>query len=302
MDDHAHDLMSALQELGVDVHSLVGDEIKGRCPVHYRTKGRESTRLSWYMNSDTGLWQCFTCGARGNLPHLISTLTNDPGALWEVQSTLIANGLRRLTTEEAEYEPDVREDINWIAYGKHKNLPAAILEMRSLHPDIAKRFGIRWDTTDKAVLTPIVSPLGELKGWQAKTREWVKNYPTGVHKSTTLFGIERAFAPVGILVESPLDVARFHSAYDGSDYSCVASFGANVSDQQIRLLARFDRLVIALDNDQAGKTETKRLLRRLPSFRNGVRYWNYDGTTVKDLGEMTDQQIVNALATPKLLP
>jgi hypothetical protein len=290
------DIADVLNQLGVDVHRVHGDEVNARCPVHHRVKGRESSRYSWYMNTDTGLWHCFTCGARGNLSMLVSELTNDPAALWAVQSHLITQGLRRLTAEEATYDKDVREDIDWSTFSKFDRLPESLAALRSLDGDVAFRYGVRWDTENKCWITPIVSPLGELRGWQAKKSGWVRNLPVGVHKHSTLFGVERAYGDTGLLVESPLDVVRFHSVYDGRDISCVSSFGANVSVEQVSLLSsKFSRLIVALDNDQAGRTETDRLVKLLPSFRNGIRFWNYSQNDPKDIGEMSDAQIIKGL-------
>lgn len=226
---------------------------------------------------------------------LVSQLTDDPSALWRVQSHLITNGIVRLTAEEEQVER--QPEVDWLQYNRFQPLPEKLREIRNLSDEATQRYGIRWDTELKATVIPIVSPLGELWGWQLKKVGWVRNRPEGVHKGDTLFGIERAFAPVGILLESPLDVVRFHSVYEGSDYSAVASFGANVSATQIKLLTdRFDGLVIALDNDRAGHMETKRISKALPSLRRGVRYWCYDSNSIKDLGDMTDGQILRGLS------
>lgn len=295
MTTRTEDLAGVLESLGVDVHRMRGDEINGKCPVHYKVKGRESTRNSWYMNVDSGLWHCFTCGARGNLSMLVSELSDDPSMLWSVQHIIIEQGLRRLTEDEKEYiipEPEV----DWVTFARFAPLSEAILNLKSLDAGVAKRFGLCWDPEKKCYITPIVSPLGELRGWQAKKKKWVENTPTGVQKHTTLFGIERAFASTALLVESPMDVVRFHSVVEDSDVNCVSSFGANVSDEQVRLLTqRFDKLILAMDNDTAGRNETKRLNAVLPSFRNGIRFWNYTPTDPKDIGEMTDHQIVTGL-------
>lgn len=292
----SNDLVDVLEDVGVEVHKITGDEIQCRCPVHEKVKGRESHRFTFYLNVDTGLWHCFTCGARGNLYQLISELTNDLGQLWNIQSHLITQGLRRLDPEEAKYDEDVKENLDWMSYAKFPPLPERILKFRKLDPEVALRFGIRWDTDQKCTLTPIVSPLGELRGYQQKKQGWVNNYPTGIHKADTLFGIERAYAPIAVLLESPMDVARFHSVYGGMQYSAVASFGANVSNEQLALLYhRFDGLVLALDNDEAGEKETKRLLKLVPSFRKGVWTWRYNEGDPKDLGEMTDGQIIRGI-------
>lgn len=294
MSDRSNDLVYVLVDLGVEVNKIQSDEINGRCPVHHLTKGRESTRYSWYLNSESGLWYCFSCGARGNLPMLVSQLSPDPSALWNVQTHLINSGLQRLTAVEEEVR-EVYEPVNWSNYVKFDPMPDRLLNVRKLDPEMASRYGIRWDTEKKATVIPIVSPVGELWGWQLKKHGWVRNYPEGIHKGDTLFGIERAHADTGLLLESPLDVVRFHSVYAGSDISAVASFGANVSDRQVSLLSdRFDGLIIAFDNDAAGRMETKRLRRKLSSFRNGVRYWKYD-TDDKDLGDMSDYTIIHGL-------
>jgi len=294
MSDRSTDLVDVLTGLGVEVHKIQNDEINGRCPVHHLTKGRESTRFSWYLNSESGLWYCFSCGGRGNLSMLVSQLTNDPSALWNVQTHLIDSGLRRLTSEEQEVR-EVYQPVDWSHYVKFAPMPERLLGVRKLDPEVASRYGIRWDTSNKATVIPIVSPVGELWGWQLKKHGWVRNYPEGIHKGDTLFGIERAHADTALLLESPLDVVRFHSVYAGTDISAVASFGANISDRQVRILTdRFDGLIVAFDNDQAGRMETKRLRPRLPSFRHGIKYWKYD-TDDKDLGDMSDYTIIHGL-------
>jgi len=292
---HSDDLTEVLTGLGIEIKRIQSDEINGRCPVHHLTKGRESSRYSWYMNSETGLWYCFSCGARGNLSMLVSQLTTDPSALWQIQSHLIHSGLRRLT--EVEQEVTVhREPVDWVHYAKFSPAPDGLLKLRKLDKEVATRYGIRWDSDNKATVIPIVSPLGELWGWQLKKHGWVRNQPEGVHKGMTLFGIERSHSPIGLLLESPLDVVRFHSVYSGDDISAVASFGANVSEHQANLLAdRFDGLILAFDNDHAGALETSRLSRSLPSFRKRVKYWRYIDSDIKDLGDMSDFQIMNGL-------
>lgn len=288
----AEDLTSVLEDVGVEVHRVTGDEVQCRCPVHHKFKGRESSRFTFYLNVDSYLYHCFTCGARGNLYQLINELTDDPDHLWRVQSDMIQRGVRRLEPEEAVYEV---QTLDWLKYAEFSPLPEAVLKFRKVDPEVSLRYGVRWDDDIKATLTPIVSPLGELRGYQQKKSGWVRNYPQGVHKKDTLFGIERAVNPTGILLESPLDVVRFHTVYGGDEYSAVASFGANVSSDQSRLLERtFDTVVLALDNDEAGYKETKRIAQYV-SPRKGLRYWIYEKDDPKDLGDMTDGQIIKGL-------
>jgi hypothetical protein len=302
MTEQAVDLAAVLGDLGVEVKRVSGDEIQGRCPVHHLTKGRESSRFSWYMNSDSGLYHCFTCGARGNLPILISQMTGNPDTILAVQGLLINNSINRITRDEEWEEPEVEAD--WNTYAQFSPLPEAILELRQLDKEVAARFGIRWGSveidhetgrTAKMIIIPVVSPIGKLMGWQAKKTGIYLNIPTGVHKAQTLFGIERAVSRTALLVESPLDVVRFVSSSPGTDIAPLASFGANVSDEQLKLIStRFDKLIVALDNphrDVAGRMEMRRLHKLWPSFRKGLRYWDYSHTQAKDIGDMTDEEI-----------
>ena len=127
------------------------------------------------------------------------------------------------------------------------------------------------------------------------------NYPTGVKKSETLFGLDKAASTTGLLVESPLDVARLDTVIDG--VSGVASFGAHVSKKQVALLAEhFDSLIIALDNDLAGITAGMKLNKLLPSFRYGVKWLSYAHTDAKDIGEMTHAHLVQAIEDASVFP
>lgn len=296
MIDRSEDLATVLEDLGVEIKRFHGDEIQGRCPVHHLVKGRPSSRYSWYMNSESGLYICHTCGARGNLPILISQLTGDDNVIVAVQSLLIRNGLERLT---APREREEYIEVDWMRYSQFSPLPASMVEHRNVDPRVAHLFGIRWDKAKKMMIMPIVSPLGELMGWQAKNSGTFLNVPEGVHKGMTLFGIERATERACMLLESPLDVVRFHSVCPASEcgISALASFGANVSDEQVALItSRFDKLVMALDNDKAGKLESRRLAKVWPSFRKGIRYLNYNFTEAKDIGDMDDREIRAAVS------
>lgn len=293
----ADDLVDVLSNMGVDVYKVIGDEVNGRCPVHVFHKGRASTRNSWYMNVDSGLYHCFTCGARGNLPYLVSQMSADPQDVGKVQQYLNLKAYERIGQEE---EEEVRAEVDWKEYASFEPLPDRILKQRRLSASVAKRFGVRWNPEHKSVVLPILSPEGELWGWQEKKTGWVQNYPEGSHKGEALFGLERASSPTALLLESPLDVVRFHSVIDDG-VSAVSSFGANISQRQIDALEeRFSRVILALDNDAAGVSETRRLVgigskkhTKKRQLTLPVFFWDYKGTKAKDIGEMTAQEIIN---------
>jgi hypothetical protein len=52
-----------------------GTEFIGKCPFH--VMGKSDHTLS--INADTGLWRCFSCDARGNLPQFVKKYTENYG-------------------------------------------------------------------------------------------------------------------------------------------------------------------------------------------------------------------------------
>ena len=140
-----------------------------------------------------------------------------------------------------------------------------------------------------------------LRGWQVKAiavLDGDTGTTKGTEKSRTLFGID-AFEPGNsvILVESPLDVAVLRTF----GVPALASFGAGVSQAQRQLLAdRSSKVILAMDNDRAGRESTDKLI-KAPEFSGKELYrFNYEAAPdAKDPGDMSDDEIREALRTAK---
>ena len=292
------DIADVLTRLGVTVKRIGEREISGCCPVHAARTGKEDRSPSWSINASTGLWICYSCGAKGTLSTLVSELTGEPDSIIAVHSFLVQSGLDRLTAEPTvAYKPEV----DWKVFSAFPAPSDQSLWTRGLDRASAKKYGIRFDEKKQAWILPIVSSLGELLGWQEKEPAKVRNYPIGVKKSDTLFGLDKVSQKVVMVVESPLDVVRVDTVMDG--VSAVATFGSHVSRNQIRLLSEHaDSLIIAMDNDEAGIESAKRITQQLPSFRYGVKYIHYAHTDAKDIGEMTQDEILTAVKQASVLP
>ena len=292
------DIADVLTRLGVTVKRIGEREISGCCPVHVARTGKEDRSPSWSINANTGLWICYSCGAKGTLSTLVSELTGEPDSIIAVHSFLVQSGLDRLTAEPTvAYKPEV----DWKVFSAFPAPSDQSLWTRGLDRASAKKYGIRFDEKKQAWILPIVSSLGELLGWQEKEPAKVRNYPIGVKKSDTLFGLDKVSQKVAMVVESPLDVVRVDTVMDA--VSAVATFGSHVSRNQIRLLSEHaDSLIIAMDNDEAGIESAKRITQQLPSFRYGVKYIHYAHTDAKDIGEMTQDEILTAVKQASVLP
>lgn len=292
------DIAHVLQELGVDVRRVGDREISGCCPVHERTTGKADRSPSWSMNAISGLWICHSCGARGTLSSLVSELSGNPDSVMAVNQLLMESGLNRLKSGDAvPYVPDV----DWITYNRFGHPPVRECVKRNIDPDVAKAHGIRWNYERSAWIIPIVSPLGELMGWQEKGSSWFNNTPKGVKKGDTLFGVERFIAKTALLVESPLDVVRFASAF--TNVQALATFGAYVTTKQLNVLSTIaSRIIVAMDNDKTGIESAKNLFKSLPRFKNGVLWFAYGKSEAKDIGDMTDDEVEVGLRDASVVP
>jgi DNA primase len=292
------DLVSILANNGVDVRRVGTREITGCCPVHALRTGKVDKSPSWSINADTGLWICFSCGARGTLPMLLSEISGGEVDTLAIQKMLVNSSMDRLLSEPREKTEHqfVSDDFfNFLRVSDKR------CHKRNLDPDIVYSYGVRWNPDHKAWSIPIMDQLGRLHGWQEKKLGYVRNFPVGVEKGQTLFGVERFRSRTAVLVESPLDVVRFAGVF--SKPQAVASFGAYVTDQQLRLLTYVaDKVIVALDNDKAGREASVKLYKRMPSPRKGVRWWNYSGTDAKDIGDMTDEEIERGCLTATVVP
>ena len=288
-----NDLVEFLESIGVEEVVDHGEEIGARCFMHEeRTGSRENTPNHWFINRLTKKHHCFACGYKGHLRSLVvDVMAGDVGraalALQDFTMEEIFEGLG----EEA--EEVVYSTIPQVRLTQFPWPPEEQLRGRDLSHAAARNFGVRWDPEHKGWVIPIYSPEPpyDLWGWQLKMRSLMRNRPLGVRKGRTLFGINRLEpGRKTVLVESPLDVLRLYDL----DYQAVASFGADVTETQMRLLLRLvPCLVIALDNDPAGIVATQHILETYGTrFIEPVRLFNYpDGTTEKDPGEMTDEAI-----------
>src|SRR5271156_6754458 len=77
-----------LQQLGIS-YRVIEDEAYSSCPFH-----SPDYHPSWYINLRSGLHQCFSCGARGNLGFLIVRLSGVPYAEAVIQANDIVGSAR----------------------------------------------------------------------------------------------------------------------------------------------------------------------------------------------------------------
>jgi hypothetical protein len=302
------DIEGALKALGVRIASTDDNEISAFCPHpdHENVKTpawsmlkteKVYTRDGRRKSYPPGTFNCFSCGYKGTLDTLVYDvlgLDGFTGARWlrqwgtrdiadiptydQLSGPLVLSSLDNLNINENSLIRFVEPNDEQCA-------------KRLFSTETAKVFEILRDSQKNSWILPI-RVKGKLIGWQEKAPNFFRNYPAGVRKSYSLFGLGQISEWITevILVESPLDVARLREA----GYPAVSSYGAGVSEHQMKLiLARFDSLIIALDNptiDDAGRKKSEELRK---DFGPRIPMWflNYSETKAKDPGAMTDDEL-----------
>lgn len=298
------DVEKVLLSLDIPLVAQRGDEVQGLCPMHKARTGKEDHNPSWWINSLTGAHICFSCGYKGNVYTLVADIKGIDyfdakdyvTSSAELDVDVLLKRIRELpqyvTIEEAIPMSEARLAV-------FTDPPENELRKRFINAEAAKHHGVLWDANNEAWILPIRDPDNyALWGWQEKGARgrFFRNQPQGVKKSRTVFGVEVMSTETLILVESPLDVVRLASAgYAGA----ISTYGAILSEEQGKIMRRAKNLLAAFDNDEAGKKACEQTLGFARKYGLDLKFFNYDGIDVKDVGDMVESEIAKGIETAK---
>lgn len=271
------DVGLALDDLGID-YVIRGDEAVGLCP----NPDHDDRSPSWSVNLSSGLSHCFSCGWGGSFVKLVATVQGSRfgnAEVWirtyRVQSGVSDDEVIERAKERREKE--VRESDLWNC----GTPPPDQLARRCITEDAARASEVLWHNEKDCWIFPVRDPgTGALLGWQEKSERRFVNRPTGLDKKRSLFGMEHLKTldspGYAVLVESPLDVARFKAA--GVPFA-ASTYGSEFSQAQIDGLWNWvgwdGVIVFALDNDTAGQRKTSRYIGEHPEERDCLRVFDY---------------------------
>lgn len=287
------DLETTLQAVGIRPARVDEEEVWARCPGHLDRTGSEDHQPSWSINRETGVHHCFSCGYSGTLTTLLADRLGTSN-IFEIHAFLrergasIVQAIQRRRSQPLRSAPAARP-VSESMLAVYTDPPRWALRQRRLSAEACAHHGVRWDGRREAWVLPIRERDGALLGWQIKSDRIFRNFPVGVKKSQTLFGAHVFTGTLAILVESPLDAVRLTAeGHPGA----LASYGVEVSPAQLKLVLELaDTLLLALDNDAAGRRKTRELLREWGP-RQHTSTINYtQAEDCKDPGEMTAAQI-----------
>jgi DNA primase len=301
-----------LANLSIDIVRARGSEVLALCPMHKSRTGREDHNPSWWINEETGAHICFSCGFKGNIFSLVAEvrelylgdgLDYEAAKQWlanieEISVEELAERLKRVPNYVTVEQPIPMSEAKLALF---TDPPQWALEKRQLTEEAARRYEVLWGP-DNTWILPIRDPHDySLMGWQEKqegTRVF-KNSPAGVKKSKTLFGGHEQNPDMVVVVESPLDAVRIASA---GVIGAVATFGAIVSDAQVKLLRYSDVVIAAFDNpniDAAGRKACEEMIVSARKYGITLKFFDYASTGIKDVGDMTNEQVTQGIENAK---
>ena len=299
------DVEKVLLNLELPLYSQRGVEVNGLCPMHKKRTGKEDQHPSWWINSETGVHICFSCGYKGNIYTLVADVKGISyfdaqdyiGEAAEVPLDALMRRIKDLPEYIQPEEPIIAMSEARLAV--YTTPPDIELKKRFLSRGAVTVHGVLWDVKNEAWILPIRDPdTGALLGWQEKGARgrFFKNQPAGVKKSKTVFGVQLMSSKHDlIVVESPLDAVRL----TGLGKNAISTYGAIISEDQAKIMRRASKVIAAFDNDKAGHTANEQIRVMARKYGIDLYYFNYRGIDVKDVGDMTEAEIEHGIKTAK---
>jgi len=255
MADHAPSWEEVIARYGLQLRARSG-QLRGRCPIH---GGTNPTSL--VITPGRGFY-CHACGAGGGIATFIELMDSpdrarDVARPWEVPQGRAVVPL----------------DLDRFAEGRYRalaDLPTAtpLSPLDAAHPYLRKRgvtletahwFGCGYLGGDGSlagrIVFPVSTPDGRVVGHVGRSignRLWPRyRFSTGLRKGLLLLHEEAVtiMEPV-IVVEGPFDAM----AVDQAGFrNVVALLGCRATGHQLAPLAWYPRVIVLLDDDDAGR-------------------------------------------------
>jgi len=283
-----------------------GHQLVGRCPIH-RGQRDDSFRASLSKNA----FHCFACQAGGNVLNFVAAMEKcciRQAALrlqrWfsvgtPAQGRPPGSARRSVRKGELVREEERRNPpLPFVLTGVDHSHP--YLVERGIDPATAVEFGVGFyagsGLLSGRVVIPIANARGQTVAYAGRALDdSLPKYklPAGFRKAWELFNLHRAAATGSqtvIVVEGYFDCLRVHRA--GLPW-VVALMGSSLSaEQENALLAAFDRVVLLLDGDAAGRFASRTITARLSRRCLVVEAQVPDGAQPDQLSLVAIQQLL----------
>lgn len=244
-----------LEEVGVERVSIKGAEVNCRCPFH------DDGSPSFFVNPSKGKAHCFGCGVKfGSIGGFLEVLSKKTGKTINHNYQHTPESLFSFIDYKREEEGQL-PSLNPSIIRTYKQDPDYFIQNWGVSKEVVEKRQLVLDPQTGAECFPIFNLQEELLGFVERwpptgDKRSIYKYPRSFKKSKLLIGNMPHMKEVWV-TEGMRDLCRVETLL-GVD--AVALGGSEPSDYQIELLKRFDKVVLCLDNDEAGKKGRDKLI------------------------------------------
>ena len=282
-----------LAQCGVTIGSELDTHFLIFCPFH---NNRNTPACE--VDKEKGLFICFSCQENGTLLDIVMRTTK--------RSYFEATRLINSAAKESNFAQDIfsrtNKDIKeFQAFDSvllnrlHSDLLNSSRATnyfigRDITLDSMETFKLGYSENQDMVTVPVQTDNGVYVGFVARSIEGksFKN-STNLPRSKVLFNLNRCKFTEIIVVESSFDVIKLNQM----GFNAVATLGANVSREQLRLLEKYaTKIILAPDSDEAGEGFTKKIIDNIKSREISLIKIP---AGKKDIGDMTKEEILSAM-------
>lgn len=291
-------ILDLLNDKGIEIHAQSSNEVAIYCPFH-----RNENSPALYINTKTGLWQCFnpSCGKKGNFRQLYYHIAGKEfGREWILDPVNLQRELDNALKID-DYDDELSLDSVEIDYESDEDrmLLQPFID-RGYSYETLMAFEIGYSKIKDRIVIPVRDQSFKLVGLIGRAvHDWQDPrylYNKGFKRADVLFNIQNAKSYDSVIIcEGSLDAIKIgQSGYK----NVVATLGAKVSPNQIKMIKKFfDKIIVFSDADEAGDAMKRAILAECcgkeiytASIPDGL----------KDPGDMTDKQIQQAIEQSKI--
>jgi DNA primase len=309
---------SALNHYGVRLRRVNPTTLRGRCPLP--THESKTSKESFGVQTAKNIWACqsSSCAASrdgkrgGNVLDFVSLMEHCSirEAALKLQEWFSISAPTAPEDREAQRDPEKEKLVAKEKEGSgeaQENKPLAFslkgvdpthpyLRQRGIKEETAKHFGVGFfpgrGSMSGRVVIPIENERGELVAYAGRSIDGTEpkyKVPTGFVKGAVLFNFHRVSGEEVIVVEGFFDSLK---VWQSGNVNVVGLMGCSLSVEQQELLARFKKIVLLLDGDDAGRRATDEIAARLV-HSHFVRAINLDAGRQPD--QLSSEELRNLL-------
>lgn len=261
------------------------------CPLHRNQYGQQESRASFGIHTENGLWNCYSCGEKGNLRQLLQKMGLVGEGPLPVQWTEVLEAIKADAPIERRKEgfylhpfPDdlvLEEHV----LGLFQRIPLQMVEW-GFHRRILQRYDVGFDVKHLRITFPLRDYIGQLVGFSGRTvadeiprykvytereyERWGLPPLPPAPKGQLLWGYHQAVATLQQNPDQPVVLVEGFKAHlwlvQAGFSATIALLGSSMTDEQQHLLERLGgTLYLFLDNDAAGEKKYALAQRLSPS-------------------------------------